>query len=139
MTRRSHQWPALEAWRAELRRGLRTSTTYDPLWRSACAELTAPVGSEADRAASDPGGIVTSSENLQQVGAAQDTSANGRDGPKAVRAILDQAFGGLMEGPSVAELELALRNLQSEIAGTDSITRQLVRTSAVIDLKELGV
>ncbi len=39
--RRSRQCPALTAWRDELRRGLRTSTTYDPLWRSACAEMTA--------------------------------------------------------------------------------------------------
>jgi putative DNA primase/helicase len=82
---------------------------------------------------------VTSPEVLQEVGEKQNASANGKDGPKAVQAILDQALGGLMEEPTPTELELALRNLRAEITGTDSITRQLVRTSAVIELEELKV
>jgi hypothetical protein len=30
--------PALDAWCAELSAGTRTCTTFDPLWRAACAE-----------------------------------------------------------------------------------------------------
>ena len=33
--------PALDAWRAELARGERTRTTFDPLFRAACAEANA--------------------------------------------------------------------------------------------------
>lgn len=32
-------FPALAAWRAELTRGERTVTTFDPLFRAACAEM----------------------------------------------------------------------------------------------------
>lgn len=38
MTRRPFRTPALDAWRAELRRGERTKTTFDPLWWAASAE-----------------------------------------------------------------------------------------------------
>jgi len=34
-------FPALEAWRAELRRSERTRFTFDWLWRAACAEAWA--------------------------------------------------------------------------------------------------
>lgn len=40
--------PALEAWRQELADGTRTPNSFDPLWRAACAEMTAL---EADAAA----------------------------------------------------------------------------------------
>lgn len=33
--------PALDAWRAELRAGQRTPTTFDALWRAACEEANA--------------------------------------------------------------------------------------------------
>lgn len=33
--------PALEAWRAELRAGMRTKLSFDPLWKAACEELNA--------------------------------------------------------------------------------------------------
>ena len=33
--------PALEAWRRELAAGVRTATTFDPLWRAACREQRA--------------------------------------------------------------------------------------------------
>jgi hypothetical protein len=33
--------PALEAWWRELAAGARTPTTFDPLWRAACAEMSA--------------------------------------------------------------------------------------------------
>jgi len=33
--------PALDAWRAESRAGIRTELTFDPLWKSACEELNA--------------------------------------------------------------------------------------------------
>lgn len=33
--------PALEAWRAELRAGIRTELKFDPLWKAACEELNA--------------------------------------------------------------------------------------------------
>jgi hypothetical protein len=33
--------PALDLWRRELREGKRTPTTFDPLWRAACAEASA--------------------------------------------------------------------------------------------------
>ncbi len=33
--------PALDAWRAELARGERTCTTFDPLFRAACEEMNA--------------------------------------------------------------------------------------------------
>ncbi len=32
---------ALDAWRQELRAGQRTATTFDALWRAACAEANA--------------------------------------------------------------------------------------------------
>jgi hypothetical protein len=32
---------ALDAWRSELQRGERKPTTFDPLWRAACAEQDA--------------------------------------------------------------------------------------------------
>ena len=35
------EYHALRAWRDELRRGLRTSTTFDALWRAASAEMLA--------------------------------------------------------------------------------------------------
>ena len=38
--RRLHT-PALDAWRAELARGERTRTTFDPLFRAACEEMNA--------------------------------------------------------------------------------------------------
>ncbi len=38
MTHRPFPTPALDAWRAELRRSERTKTTFDPLWSAACAE-----------------------------------------------------------------------------------------------------
>jgi hypothetical protein len=38
---------ALDCWRAELARGERTATTFDPLWRAACAEASA-LEAEAD-------------------------------------------------------------------------------------------
>lgn len=41
-------YPALAAWRAELVRGRRTPTTFDDLWRAACAEQSA-IEFEADR------------------------------------------------------------------------------------------
>ena len=31
--------PALDAWRRELAAGKRTKTTFDALWRAACAEM----------------------------------------------------------------------------------------------------
>jgi hypothetical protein len=34
-------YPALAAWRAELAAGKRTATTFDDLWRAACAEQSA--------------------------------------------------------------------------------------------------
>lgn|GEM_PF-3278746 len=34
-------YPALHAWRAELARGERTRSTFDHLWRAACAEQSA--------------------------------------------------------------------------------------------------
>jgi hypothetical protein len=40
--------PALATWWKELRAGMRTLTTFDPLWRAACAELNGD-----DRAAAD--------------------------------------------------------------------------------------
>jgi hypothetical protein len=33
--------PALDAWRAELKAGVRTPTTFDALWRAACLEMNA--------------------------------------------------------------------------------------------------
>jgi len=33
--------PALDVWRKELAAGLRTATTFDPLWRAACWEAAA--------------------------------------------------------------------------------------------------
>ena len=33
--------PALTAWRREIAAGERTTTTFDALWRAACAEQTA--------------------------------------------------------------------------------------------------
>jgi len=33
--------PALDLWWRELRDGTRTATTFDPLWRAACAEMNA--------------------------------------------------------------------------------------------------
>ena len=33
--------PALDLWHEELRKGRRTPTTYDPLWRAACEEMNA--------------------------------------------------------------------------------------------------
>lgn len=33
--------PALDTWRRELAAGRRTPTTFDPLWRAACAEMSA--------------------------------------------------------------------------------------------------
>lgn len=33
--------PALDAWRRELATGQRTRTTFDALWRAACAEMAA--------------------------------------------------------------------------------------------------
>jgi hypothetical protein len=33
--------PALDLWRQELAAGQRTTTTFDPLWRAACAEAAA--------------------------------------------------------------------------------------------------
>jgi hypothetical protein len=41
------QNPALAAWRSELRRGERTTTGHDALWRAACAEMNA-IEAEAD-------------------------------------------------------------------------------------------
>ncbi len=41
MTRLPFPTPALDFWREELRRGKRTPTTFDPLWRAACAEMWA--------------------------------------------------------------------------------------------------
>ena len=41
MTRRHFPTPALDTWRAELRRRERTTTTFDPLFRAACAEAWA--------------------------------------------------------------------------------------------------
>ena len=41
VTRARSTYPALAAWRAELRTGSRTPTTFDPLWRAACAEAAA--------------------------------------------------------------------------------------------------
>ena len=38
---RSVPTPALDAWRAELARGKRTRTTFDPLFRAACEEMNA--------------------------------------------------------------------------------------------------
>ncbi len=35
------RFPALETWRAELARGERTRTTFDAVWRAACAEANA--------------------------------------------------------------------------------------------------
>jgi len=35
------RYPALELWRAELAAGQRTPTTFDALWRAACAEMWA--------------------------------------------------------------------------------------------------
>lgn len=35
------KYPALAAWHDELRRGVRTSTTLDALWRAACTEANA--------------------------------------------------------------------------------------------------
>ena len=34
-------YPALTAWRDELRRGERTPTTFDALWQAACCEANA--------------------------------------------------------------------------------------------------
>jgi hypothetical protein len=39
--RRGVPTPALDAWRAELARGERTRTTFDPLFRAACEEMNA--------------------------------------------------------------------------------------------------
>ena len=39
--RRAVPTPALDAWRAELARGERSRTTFDPLFRAACEELNA--------------------------------------------------------------------------------------------------
>lgn len=39
--RRGVPTPALDAWRAELARGKRTHTTFDPLFRAACEEMNA--------------------------------------------------------------------------------------------------
>lgn len=33
--------PALDLWRQELREGKRTPTTFDPVWKAACAEASA--------------------------------------------------------------------------------------------------
>ena len=35
---RAVRYPALARWRRELAAGERTITTFDPLWRAACAE-----------------------------------------------------------------------------------------------------
>lgn len=35
------KYPALAAWRLELQKGLRTTTTFDALWRAACREAMA--------------------------------------------------------------------------------------------------
>lgn len=37
----SYDAPALRLWRSELRRGLRTRTDFDWLWRAACLEIEA--------------------------------------------------------------------------------------------------
>ena len=37
----NRRYPALAAWRDELRRGERTSTTFDALWRAACHQANA--------------------------------------------------------------------------------------------------
>jgi hypothetical protein len=41
------RYPALQAWWTELAAGRRTPTTFDPLWRAACAEWSA-IEHEAD-------------------------------------------------------------------------------------------
>jgi hypothetical protein len=41
MNGRPFKTPALDAWRAELKQGLRATHTFDALWRSACAEQSA--------------------------------------------------------------------------------------------------
>lgn len=35
------KYPALECWRRELAAGERAPTDFDPLWRAACAEVSA--------------------------------------------------------------------------------------------------
>ena len=40
--------PALEAWRAEIRAGLRTRYVFDPLWRAACEDMHALEAVRAD-------------------------------------------------------------------------------------------
>ncbi len=40
-SRQPRQTPALTAWRQELAAGKRTVTTFDPLWRAACEEMSA--------------------------------------------------------------------------------------------------
>ena len=39
--------PALDEWRKELARGERTASTFDDLWKAACAEMNA-IEAEAD-------------------------------------------------------------------------------------------
>ena len=38
---RQLRYPALERWREELKAGVRSPTTFDPLWRAACEEMNA--------------------------------------------------------------------------------------------------
>ena len=40
-SRNTEPYPALEVWRAELRRRERTRATFDPLWAAACSEASA--------------------------------------------------------------------------------------------------
>ena len=41
LRRRNARYPALSAWRLEFAKGERTDFSIDPLWRAACAEMSA--------------------------------------------------------------------------------------------------